>query len=128
MLLPPARAILLTAAEFTIADGLFGRLETPLLRRPPRKIDSRRLLDFRVIAQRRQRKFWVKLIEDGIRLGEIKPEVDPEALVDEMLVELHGLVTMQLLRPTPKMRAYARDRISKIIAAICTPQAGEKVR
>jgi len=78
-----------------------------------------------VIAQRRQRKFWVKLIEDGIRLGEIKPEVDPEALVDEMLVELHGLVTMQLLRPTPKMRAYARGRIAKTIAAICTPQADE---
>jgi AcrR family transcriptional regulator len=74
----------------------------------------------------KQRKFWVKLIEDGIRLGEIKSEVDPDTVVDEMLVELHGLVTMQLLRPTPKMRAYARGRIGKIIAAICTPQAGEK--
>jgi hypothetical protein len=35
-----ARAILLTATDFTIADGLFGRLETPLLRRTPRKIDQ----------------------------------------------------------------------------------------
>jgi hypothetical protein len=35
-----ARATLLTATDFTIADGLFGRLETPLLRRTPRKIDQ----------------------------------------------------------------------------------------
>jgi hypothetical protein len=28
------------ATDFTIADGLFGRLETPLLRRTPRKIDQ----------------------------------------------------------------------------------------
>lgn len=35
-----ARTTLLTATDFTIADGLFGRLETPLLRRTPRKIDQ----------------------------------------------------------------------------------------
>ena len=35
-----ARATLLTATDFTIADGIFGRLETPLLRRTPRKIDQ----------------------------------------------------------------------------------------
>ena len=35
-----ARATLLTATDFTIADGLFGRLETPLLRRTPREIDQ----------------------------------------------------------------------------------------
>jgi hypothetical protein len=35
-----ARATRLTATDFTIADGLSGRLETPLLRRTPRKIDQ----------------------------------------------------------------------------------------
>ena len=37
-----ARATLLTATDFTIAeaDGIFGRLETPLLRRTSRKIDQ----------------------------------------------------------------------------------------
>jgi hypothetical protein len=35
-----ARATLLTATDFTIGDGLFGGLETPLLRRTPRKIDQ----------------------------------------------------------------------------------------
>jgi hypothetical protein len=35
-----ARVTLLTATDFTIADGLFDRPETPLLRRTPRKIDQ----------------------------------------------------------------------------------------
>jgi hypothetical protein len=34
-----ARATLLTATDFTIADGLLAGLETPLLRRTPRKTD-----------------------------------------------------------------------------------------
>jgi AcrR family transcriptional regulator len=74
----------------------------------------------------RQRKFWVKLITDGIRLGELKSGLDADVTADEMLVELHGLVTLQLLRPTPKMRSYARDRIDKMIDAIANPLA-EKI-
>jgi hypothetical protein len=50
-----ARATLLTATDFIIAAGLFGRLETPLLRRTPRKIDQPILIVFETeqIADRR---------------------------------------------------------------------------
>jgi hypothetical protein len=50
-----ARATLLTATDFTIADGLFGRLETPLLWRTPRKIDRpiSKVFETEQIADRR---------------------------------------------------------------------------
>jgi hypothetical protein len=35
-----ARATLLMATDFAIADGLFGRLKMPLLRRTSRRIDQ----------------------------------------------------------------------------------------
>jgi hypothetical protein len=39
-----------------------------------------------------------------------------------MLVEVHGLVVLQLVKPTPKMRAHARDAINTMIDKIMMPQ------
>jgi hypothetical protein len=66
----------------------------------------------------KQRRFWMKLIMAGMQKGEVMSDLDLETTVDEMLVEVHGLVTLQFVRPTAKMRTYARDRINAMIDRI----------
>jgi AcrR family transcriptional regulator len=66
----------------------------------------------------RQRRFWIKLLTAGIEHGEIRSDIDIERTVDEMLVVAHGLITLQFVKPTPKMRAYAREKILAMIVAL----------
>ena len=66
----------------------------------------------------KQRRFWVKLLVEGQELGEIRGDIATEETVDRMLVEVHGHVILQLLKPSPKMRANARDAIERMIDEI----------
>ncbi len=63
----------------------------------------------------KQRRFWIKLLSAGIKQNEIRSDLDIEVAVDQMLVEVHGLITLQFVKPTPKMRAYARETIIGMI-------------
>lgn len=82
---------------------------------------STRDVDLQASQARRfekQRRFWMKLVIAGIQKGEVEPDLDVETTVDEMLVDVHGLVTLQFVRANAKMRTYARDSINAMIDRI----------
>lgn len=68
----------------------------------------------------KQRRFWIKLITEGKKAGEIRPDIPVEETADRMLVEVHGRIILQLVRPSPKMRNAARDAINKMIDDVLT--------
>jgi AcrR family transcriptional regulator len=63
----------------------------------------------------KQRRFWIKLFAEGKELGEIRDDVPIEETVDRMLVEVHGHVILQLVKPSAKVRSNARDAINRMI-------------
>ncbi len=63
----------------------------------------------------KQRRFWISLLAAGQEKGEVIDGIDIESTVDDMLVEVHGLVTLQFVKPNGKMRTYARDKINAMI-------------
>ena len=79
---------------------------------------STRDVDLQVAQSRRfdrQKRFWIKLLTAGKVKGEIVPDLEIESTVDDMLVEVHGLVILQFVKPSLKMRIYARDKINGMI-------------
>jgi len=79
---------------------------------------STRNLDIQATQAKRfdkQRRFWIKLFSEGQNLGEIRSELPVEETVDSMLVEVHGHIILQLVKPTPKMRSNARDAIDRMM-------------
>jgi AcrR family transcriptional regulator len=82
---------------------------------------STRNAEVRAIQTKRfdkQRRFWIKLFTKGKELGEIRGDLPIEETVDGMLVEVHGHVILQLLKPNPRMRMDAREAIDRMIDAI----------
>ncbi|WP_431014855.1 TetR/AcrR family transcriptional regulator [Bradyrhizobium pachyrhizi] len=63
----------------------------------------------------RQRRFWIKLFTEGKELGEIRGDIPIEETVDRMLVEVHGHIILQLVKPSPRMRMNAREAINRMI-------------
>jgi AcrR family transcriptional regulator len=63
----------------------------------------------------KQRVFWIKLIREGQKTGEIQPALSAEETADRMLVEVHGRIILQLIKPNAKTRTGARDAINKMI-------------
>lgn len=68
----------------------------------------------------KQRRFWIRLIAEGQKAGEIKPDIPVEETADRMLVEVHGRIILQLVKPGPKMRNAASDAINKMIDDVLT--------
>jgi AcrR family transcriptional regulator len=68
----------------------------------------------------KQRRFWVKLVTEGKKSGEIRADLAVDEAVDRMLTEVHGQIILQMLKPTPKMRANAREAINSMIDGILT--------
>jgi AcrR family transcriptional regulator len=66
----------------------------------------------------KQRRFWINLLIEGQQKGEIAPDTPVEEIVDQMLIEVHGLVILQMVKPTEKMRAQARGAINAMIDRI----------
>ncbi|OIM95788.1 hypothetical protein BLN97_03375 [Bradyrhizobium elkanii] len=82
---------------------------------------STRDAEIQAIQTRRfdkQRRFWIKLFREGKELGEIRGDLPVEETVDRMLVEVHGHVILQLVKPNPRMRMDAREAINRMIDAI----------
>lgn len=71
----------------------------------------------------KQRRFWIRLLIAGMEKGEILLDTPVEETVDQMLVEVHGLVVLQMVKPSAKMRSYARDTINKMIDRILVSPA-----
>jgi AcrR family transcriptional regulator len=63
----------------------------------------------------RQRDFWIKLIDEGKVAQEVRADTPTEEMVDQMLVEVHGLMMLQMVKPTTKMRTSARRAINAMI-------------
>ncbi|HVR58449.1 MAG TPA: TetR/AcrR family transcriptional regulator [Pseudolabrys sp.] len=63
----------------------------------------------------RQREFWIKLIDEGKAAQEVRADSPTEETVDQMLVEVHGLMMLQMVKPTSKMRTTARKAINAMI-------------
>jgi AcrR family transcriptional regulator len=66
----------------------------------------------------RQLKFWSQLIADGIAHGELRQEVDPESTARELLITVHGLVSLQLIKRDNVTRVLAQERIMSAINAL----------
>jgi AcrR family transcriptional regulator len=66
----------------------------------------------------KQRRFWTKLVIEGKHIGEIRADTPVEETVDRMLVEVHGHIVLQMLKPNARMRASAREAINKMVDGI----------
>ena len=64
-----------------------------------------------------------KLIEEGVRLGEIRRDVDPAAYSALFVGMLRGLVVQHLMKP----RAFDIDRVCRelILKYRAKPEAGD---
>lgn len=63
----------------------------------------------------RQLLFWSDLIAEGIRQGEFKKNIDSTAAATDLLILVHGLLSLQFMKPTAKTRSLAKERILKAI-------------
>lgn len=59
--------------------------------------------------------FWTSLVAEGIKKGEFKSDLDAEDTARELLILVHGLLTVQFMKPDAKMRGFAKDRILRAI-------------
>lgn len=66
----------------------------------------------------RQRRFWVRLIGDAVQAGEFRAGIDAQAAALQLLVEAHGVVTLQLMSPGAPVRRLARQRMQAALAAL----------
>lgn len=70
---------------------------------------------------RRQQRFWAKLIEDGVRCGEIQADIDPRRKAEELLILAHGLLVRQLAGPQDGSRELAHELLTQQIERIRCP-------
>jgi AcrR family transcriptional regulator len=66
----------------------------------------------------RQLKFWSRLIADGIEHGELREGLDPEGTARDLLIIVHGLVSLQLIKRDTETRVLAQERIISAINAL----------
>jgi AcrR family transcriptional regulator len=62
--------------------------------------------------------FWTSLVAEGVKKGEFKKGLAPEEAARELLILVHGLLSVQFMKPDAKMRTFARDRILQAIDAM----------
>ncbi len=63
----------------------------------------------------RQLRFWSQLIGDGIQRGELRKGLNAEDAARELLILVHGLVSLQLIKRDAQTRSFTQQRISKAI-------------
>jgi AcrR family transcriptional regulator len=66
----------------------------------------------------RQLRFWSQLITDGIAHGELREGLDPESTARDLLITVHGLVSLQLITRDTETRVLAQERIISAINAL----------
>ncbi len=72
----------------------------------------------------RQHLFWCSLIRDGVAAGELRAELDPEAVAEELLLVAHGLVVRQIQSPLPETRAHARETLQAHLEGLLAAHEG----
>lgn len=72
----------------------------------------------------RQLEFWIRLIEEGIAKGDIRPGLDVRSAACDLLITVHGLLMLQLMKTDAEMRTFTRDRINHAIDQLLTEKAG----
>lgn len=70
----------------------------------------------------RQLDFWTRLIEEGIAAGEMRADIQPREAARDLLVDVHGLLTLQLVKPDSEMRNFAMERITAGINGLLSGQ------
>lgn len=63
----------------------------------------------------KQLRFWTDLVAEGMKKGEFRSDLNAEDAARELLILVHGLLTVQFLTPDAKFRGYAKDRILRAI-------------
>lgn len=66
----------------------------------------------------RQLDFWARLIEEGIAAGEMRADLEPRTAARDLLINVHGLLTLQLVKPDSEMRGLAMERIHSDLARL----------
>jgi AcrR family transcriptional regulator len=74
----------------------------------------------------KQLEFWARLISDGMRKGEFRPGLDPLETARNLLISTHGLVALQFMKADAATRAFARDHINGLVAALLAQPEGGK--
>jgi hypothetical protein len=71
-------------------------------------------------AQRyeRQLNFWTTLVEDGIKEGVFRADLDSRRAAERLLLIAHGLIVRQILSPDPATRERAREVLEEELAAM----------
>lgn len=63
----------------------------------------------------KQLRFWTDLVAEGMKKGEFRKDLNAEDAARELLILVHGLLTVQFLNPDAKFRSYAKERILQAI-------------
>jgi AcrR family transcriptional regulator len=71
----------------------------------------------------RQLDFWTRLIEEGIEAGEMRADLDPRSTARDLLINAHGLLTLQFVKPDAEMRNLALERINSDLARLLIDKA-----
>jgi AcrR family transcriptional regulator len=66
----------------------------------------------------RQLKFWSQLIADGVKRKELRAGLDPDGTARDLLIKVHGLVSLQLIARDAETRAMAKEQIDSAIDAL----------
>jgi hypothetical protein len=65
-----------------------------------------------------QLRFWSQLIADGIERKELRATLNPDKTARELLITVHGLVSLQLIKRDAETRAMAQEQIDRAIDAL----------
>jgi AcrR family transcriptional regulator len=79
--------------------------------------------EMRLHQQRRykiQEKFWCRLIRDGIKTGEFRKSLNPEAAARSLLVSAHGVLVRQLVLNDAASREFAKQEIDQALKLLDT--------
>lgn len=68
----------------------------------------------------RQLDFWTRLIAEGISAGEMRKDLKPRIAARDLLVKVHGLLTLQLVKGDGEIRSFALQSINSDIDALLT--------
>jgi AcrR family transcriptional regulator len=66
----------------------------------------------------KQLAFWSNLVVEGVAKGELRKSLDPTDTARELLILVHGLLSVQFIKPDAKTRSFARERINKAVDAL----------
>ncbi len=69
----------------------------------------------------KQLRFWTELVAEGMKKGEFRKDLDAEDAARELLILVHGLLTVQFMKPDAKMRGFAKDRVLRAIEEMAAP-------